>query len=137
MTQPFLDSIVVDGSIQAVDGFIGSGAQLTGIPENVKLPGLNTALDGTVSEQDTIRDAIGKLANQVSNIVVTANDANYVHTQTIATNTWIVSHPLNKYASITVVDSNGYIIGGDVHYDSLSQITVSFTSIFSGKAFLN
>lgn len=137
MTQPFLDSIIIEGTVEASEGFIGSGAKLTGIPENAKLPGLNTSLTGTLSEQDTIREAIGKLAHQVNNIVVTSNDANYVHNQIIATNTWIVSHPLNKYASITVVDSNGNIIFGDVHYDSLSQITVSFTSIFSGKAFLN
>lgn len=64
-------------------------------------------------------------------------DVNYVHTQMIATNIWIITHNLGKYPSVTVVDSNNNVVVGDVLYNSDDQITVTFTAIFSGKAFLN
>jgi hypothetical protein len=51
--------------------------------------------------------------------------------------TWVVTHSLNKFPSVSVVDSAGTRIFGVVKYDSLSQITLTFSAAFSGKAYLN
>lgn len=65
------------------------------------------------------------------------SDANYVHVQSSAQSTWIVLHNLNKYPSVSVVDSGDSQWQGDVHYDSANQLTISFTAPFGGRAFLN
>jgi hypothetical protein len=44
---------------------------------------------------------------------------------------------MNKYPSVSVVDSAGSTVVGDVLYDSLNQVTITFSAPFSGKAFFN
>ena len=65
------------------------------------------------------------------------SDKNYIHNQGSASNTWEVQHNLDKYASVTVVDSAGTVVIGQVDYDSLDQITLRFKASFSGKAYFN
>jgi hypothetical protein len=60
----------------------------------------------------------------------------YTHTQSSAATTWTVTHTLSGYPSVTVVDSAGTVVIGTVKYDSTSQITITFESAFSGKAYL-
>lgn len=50
---------------------------------------------------------------------------------------WVIVHTLNKFPSVTIVDSAGCVIVGDVEYVNNSTIIVRFTSPFSGKAYLN
>jgi hypothetical protein len=64
-------------------------------------------------------------------------DANYVYTQGSPSATWVVNHNLNKYCSVTVVDSADNIVVGEVLYNSLNQVTLTFAGAFSGKAFFN
>jgi len=65
------------------------------------------------------------------------NDANYVYIQMQAATQWTVNHNLNKYCSVTVVDSNNDVVIGEIHYNSINQVTLTFTAAFSGKAFFN
>lgn len=61
----------------------------------------------------------------------------YVHDQQVASTTWTVNHNMNKYPSVNIVDSANDEVTGDVKYNSLNQITITFTAAFSGKAYLN
>lgn len=62
---------------------------------------------------------------------------NYVHDQQVASTTWVVNHNMNKYPSVNVVDTANDEVTGDVKYNSLNQITITFSAAFSGKAYLN
>ena len=42
-----------------------------------------------------------------------------------------------KYCSVTVVDSADNMVFGEVLYNSLNQVTLTFAGAFSGKAFFN
>lgn len=64
-------------------------------------------------------------------------DKNYIHNQLSASNSWVLNHNLNKYGSVTIVDSGNTIVVGDVEYNSLNQITINFNASFSGKAYVN
>ena len=64
-------------------------------------------------------------------------DLNYTHTQSVPSATWAVTHNLNKYPNVVVVDSAGTVVIGEVIYDSLLAVTLVFTAGFSGKAYLN
>jgi hypothetical protein len=61
----------------------------------------------------------------------------YLHDQQTANSTWIVTHNMNKYPSINIVDTANDIIMGEVRYNSLNQLTITFTAAVSGKAYLN
>jgi hypothetical protein len=62
---------------------------------------------------------------------------NYVHNQQVASASWVVNHNMNKYPSINIVDTANDIIMGEVRYNSLNQLTITFTADISGKAYLN
>lgn len=60
-----------------------------------------------------------------------------VFDQAVASSNWTITHNLNTYPSVTVVDSSGNVVIGAVTYVNANQITITFTSAFSGKAYLN
>lgn len=64
-------------------------------------------------------------------------DFRYVHVQPIAAAEWVVHHDLGGYPSVTVVDSAGDVVIGDVRYVSNAEIRVSFTNAFGGNAYLS
>ena len=64
-------------------------------------------------------------------------DANFVYTQTSPSAVWTINHNLSKYPSVTIVDSADNMVIGEVFYNSLNQVTLTFAGAFSGKAFIN
>jgi hypothetical protein len=57
--------------------------------------------------------------------------------QAIAADEWIIQHNLNKYPSVTVVDSAGTKIVGDIKYVDKNNIIIKFTTDTLGTAYLN
>lgn len=68
---------------------------------------------------------------------VTVSDKYLQFTQHVAAAEWTIVHNLNKYPSVTVVDSAGTIITGDVTYLSNDSLKINFQAPFSGTAYLN
>jgi hypothetical protein len=64
-------------------------------------------------------------------------DANYVHDQGVAAAEWVVTHNLNKFCSVTVVDTANTVVIGEIEYNSTNQATLTFQSAFAGKAYFN
>jgi hypothetical protein len=61
----------------------------------------------------------------------------YVHIQASPQTTWSVTHNLKFYPNVSIVDSGLSHVMGEVTYIDDNHLTVSFTSAFSGKAFLS
>lgn len=61
----------------------------------------------------------------------------YIHDQMSSADTWTINHNLDKYPSVSVVDSAGSLVIGDVQYISRNALVVTFIGEFSGKAYLN
>lgn len=62
----------------------------------------------------------------------------YTHNQTIPSEIWNIVHNLNQFpGGVTVVDSAGTVVEGDVVYISGNEIQIAFGSAFSGKAYLS
>ena len=70
-----------------------------------------------------------------SYITLTGSDR-HIHTQGSAATTWTVTHTLGGHPSVTVVDSTGTVVVGDVQYNSDTQVTLTFSAAFSGSAYL-
>lgn len=93
--------------------------------------------------------ALGSLATQSGNVVdfLTTTAAEsiyrpldedaYTHAQLSANNSWLVPHNLNRYPSVTITDSAGSVVIGNVTYLSPTQIRLDFSAAFSGTAYLN
>ena len=64
-------------------------------------------------------------------------DKNYIHNQMSALSTWSVQHDLNKFPSVSVVDSGNNMVVGDVEYIDENNLTITFNASFSGKAYIN
>jgi hypothetical protein len=64
-------------------------------------------------------------------------DLQLVWNQMIPADTWEIEHNLNKYPSVTVIDSAGTQVEGDVTYIDTNNLTINFSSAFAGKASLN
>ena len=68
---------------------------------------------------------------------VVTGDKNFVYVQPTPSNTWIINHNLNKYCSVTVVDSAKTEIIGDLKYIDLNTLILTFVGTFSGQAYCN
>ena len=69
-------------------------------------------------------------------------DITYTHNQSSTSDTSTKTHNLNRYPSVTVVDSADTIVYGTVVYNSANQLTITFFEgssalAFQGKAYLN
>lgn len=61
----------------------------------------------------------------------------YTHTQYSAASTWSITHNLGYKPNVTVSDSAGTIIEGEIAYPTSSTIVLSFSSAFAGTAYLS
>lgn len=61
----------------------------------------------------------------------------YVFTQSTPATVWTINHDLGKYPAVNIVDSANDEVIGEVKYNSTSQVVLTFSAAFSGKAFLN
>jgi hypothetical protein len=61
----------------------------------------------------------------------------YAHTQNAVSSTWSITHNLEFYPNVALVDSAGSLIEGTVTYTSATIITVTFGVATSGKAYLS
>lgn len=68
---------------------------------------------------------------------IDVGDANYTHKQTEASSEWTIVHNLNKYPAVSIIDSAGEEVIGNVVYDSTNQVTIIFNGAFKGTATLN
>ena len=66
-----------------------------------------------------------------------ANDKNFVYVQATSSDIWEITHNLNKYPAVTVVDSGGSVVIGEIVYIDKNNVRITFTSAFSGKAYFN
>lgn len=77
------------------------------------------------------------VGDQTSEELGIVEDKTYLHTQTIASDTWVIVHNLNKYPAVSVIDSAGNEVTGEVYYNDTNTVTLRFKGGFKGSATLN
>lgn len=65
-----------------------------------------------------------------------ADDLGFVHVQGTPSSEWTIRHELPFTPNVTVVDSTGSEVVGDIHYTS-DSVVISFSGAFSGTAYLS
>lgn len=61
----------------------------------------------------------------------------FAYTQQVPSNSWTITHNLNFNPNVTVVDSAGTIVEGEIRYNTRNTMTLNFASAFSGNAYLS
>jgi hypothetical protein len=88
----------------------------------------------------TVRTPQTPSANQYTVVAAapgTAGGLTYTYTQSSPSANWSITHNLNRYPAVDVVDSGGTQIEPDIHYVDSNNVVVNFGSPTSGKAYLN
>ncbi len=140
-----------DGWLVNID--LGTSNDVTiKMPNNIKAGILNIACYGEITEEDEngVKDFIKKVGTTSYSIPIVESgideddleidivgDKNYVHEQMQASNEWNINHKLKKYPSVSIIDSAGTNVIGEVTYLDENSLRINFSSIMSGKAFLN
>ena len=134
---------------QGVQGLAGTGSQgVQGTVGPIGPGGGAQGVQGTQGSGVSIQDvsnaiagaALGStdnLTEGITNLYFKTSRVSYVHLQGSPSSTWVVNHNLNFYPNVTVQDSAGTIYEGEISYTNLDSITVTFSSAFSGKAYLS
>jgi|18_taG_2_1085343.scaffolds.fasta_scaffold73000_2 hypothetical protein len=115
-------------SIQELASIISAGLNTT-----------NTSLSiDTNTNLLTLTDSnLNSVTVDLSHLDSNGLDKNYVHDQIAPLLTWQISHNLDKFVSVSVVDSAGSVVAGEIKYVDSNNITLSFSAPFSGKAYCN
>ena len=88
------------------------------------------SIGGSGVSRDEVEQIVGEsVASAIEN-------ARYIHSQGFPSAEWIVIHNLGWKPSVTVIDSVGNEVYGDVKHDSTTQLRIGFTNSFSGNAYL-
>jgi hypothetical protein len=61
----------------------------------------------------------------------------FVYAQNTPSDTWTISHNLTFHPNVTVVDSGGSVVEGEISYPTPTTVLLTFRSGFSGKAYLS
>jgi hypothetical protein len=61
----------------------------------------------------------------------------YHHVQGTSSATWTINHYLGWQPNVTVQDSGGSVVEGEISYTSTNSLTVTFSGAFSGNAYLS
>jgi hypothetical protein len=110
---------------QGTQGTLGTGTQ--GTQGTAGLQGISgAALDNT-----------DDLTEGLTNKYFTVARVSYEHMQGAASNSWAITHNLGFKPNVTVIDSAGNIVEGEIAYTNTNSLTVSFQSAFSGNAYLS
>lgn len=61
----------------------------------------------------------------------------FIYNQPTPSDRWEIKHNLNKFPSITVVDSAGSVVVGEYEFVDSSTVICTFSGAFSGVCYLN
>lgn len=98
------------------------------------LGGVKVGEDLSITEDGVIYVNIESLAEKLFSEV---KDKYYEHRQNAVSKVWKINHNLNKKPSVTVVDSAGSEVIGEVIYIDDNNLELHFSAQFSGIAYLN
>ena len=124
-------TIVGGGTFKA--GFTSDQKQMAG---NMGIVNATSNNYNDLANKPSIND-VTLIGNKTSKDLGIIEDKNFVYTQAVSSDVWEIQHNLNKYPSITIVDSGNSVVIGEIVYIDKNNVRITFTSAFSGKAYFN
>jgi hypothetical protein len=79
----------------------------------------------------------GNVGSEADFVTALLQDATFVFNQEVPSKEWVITHNLNKFPAVTIIDSADSVVFGDVQYLNSNSLKINFTAEFSGKVYLN
>lgn len=98
------------------------------------IPQVPTYIEQYIDKCRIVTSVNGKTGDVIIDLT---GESTYIYHQSVASDIWYIVHNLDKYPSVTVVDSAGSVVIGDVQYITRDEIILTFAGAFSGTAYLN
>ena len=124
-------TIVGGGTFRA--GFTSDQKQMAG---NMGIVNATSDNYNNLSNKPSI-NGVTLVGNKTSAELGIVCDKTFAYNQAISSNVWEIKHDLDKYPAVTVVDSGGSVVIGEIVYIDKNNVRITFTSAFSGKAYFN
>ena len=74
---------------------------------------------------------------EVDNLISTATDNHFAFNQASAVTVWTIAHSLSKFPSVSVFDTSGNNVDGEIVHTDNNNLTITFNTAFAGDAYLN
>ena len=100
----------------------------------------NISITGTLADNNGNIGVLGKVLTSTGAGIVwddSPQSATFVFTQGVPATTWNITHNLGKFPSITVIDTGNTVVVGEYNYTSNTNVILTFSAGFAGKAYLN
>ena len=110
--------------------------------QDVNPNGTTLTIAGSFRATGAIQDSAGNpgTIGQILTSTVTGTAwqvPTFIFTQGVSATTWNITHNLNKFPSITVIDTGNTVVTGEYTYIDTNNVTLTFSAAFAGKAYLN
>lgn len=119
-------------AIEHIQGTLGTNP--AGVSPTVKaaLTNLQTALSNLTTAQNSLAAQVAVLAT------IPGPPNTYLrYIQGAPAAVWTIDHTLGRYPAVMVTDSAGTVVEGEITYDSLTRVTLTFSAPFAGEAYLS
>jgi hypothetical protein len=135
---PIVGDLLTFNAYVSVAGEIAGGGTAGSLAKWNATSQLTDAVPGTDYQEPITLTTNGNGGNAtfVDNVLNVPRE-HYVHDQQTASASWTVTHNMNKFPAVSIVDTANDEVIGQVTYNTLNQLTITFTAAFSGKAYLN
>lgn len=132
-------SLTYNSTTNTITTADGSTVVISNIPSSSDTSNWDSAYDNMITGLSITGDTTKtlNLSQQDGGTLTVSYVDTYVHVQSSSSATWTVNHNMNKYPSVTVIDSANNVVEGEVEYISLNQLEITFSSGFSGTAYAN
>lgn len=78
-----------------------------------------------------------RTVNEIGVGLINQPNVAYHHNQGISATTWTINHGLGWYPNVTVQDSSGKTVEGEITYTNANTLVLSFSNAFQGDAYLS
>lgn len=118
-----------------------SNGLITDVVEIISHPVQVVEIASTTGPQgnaaDPVQIALAVQAALTNDPTIVTDIVFYKHIQMTPSSVWTITHGLSYFPNVTIVDSAGTVVVGDIVYTSATVATVTFSSAFAGTAYLS
>lgn len=75
--------------------------------------------------------------NRIINVLLEDAQSRYIFNQAMPSSQWVITHNLNCYPSVTIVNTAGDTVLGNVKYIDSNTVRLDFAAPFSGNCYVN
>lgn len=103
-------------------------------------------IDNGAYAESYVTDALGNASAIGNSAMINAlidarllvvSDLHFEFVQATPSASWVITHNLDKFPSVSIVDTSNDRVHGSVHYTNKDNLIITFSASFSGKAYLN